>query len=412
MVNCMDKKMPMDIDAAKAGLDQAYTSLQERAFFLEKKMECMRQQCIQAEKVFVYGAGDLGIRVAVDLLQYVPSQKICFIDRDTAKQNTLIYENLSCYPIHHMYAWGAKAVVLVATKQAEQVARDFLQPEWRTVDKLSDIIFISDYWQIMEFLAMDKAILADFGAYRDALRKIQDDESLKCLLYHLSVYSKTGFRHFDDNDYIEPKRQYFPPWVIQKLTDGSAVLCNGFFCGELLHHLLEETMGKTFRIQVCEANKVYAGQISRDDRFMPNVEVSHIILGQSDMEANHAAVDAISAPYVRLCGDDHGMIQKGDTLIQKGKLLRDISLLVLDMRQNNGEALCGMADMIRRNKPDIVIPVYAPGIYIKRLLGGVLIQFARIVNVLTSLVDEYCFHIGYSVYRGMGTMMLCAYRER
>lgn len=374
----------------KEDLLAMYDRLEDRIKEREGKIAAYIESFKKYHRIFFYGAGTDAKVIAGLLGDMLKGREVCFIDKNKQKHGMEVVPGIFCKGIEAMYGYGTEAIIIITSSMyADEIEYELMGEKYQTEERLLGTPICVEFSLL---LARNNEIRANLALKDKNLLNFDwmiSDRDKRGMYYgFLGQWRGLTFREYDMEGVMPPEEEPFSEYLTKFLNDhlseekGHFVLCSAF-SKDKINNLEKAGQGKFEKLYAFELNRLYipheiTGQVGE------NVEVINACLGDRDFRLTREIRGNGFNIYNWLdsCSDDYAQVRTLDEMIDRGEIEGKISLVRLCLGIGTGPALRGMKEMIRRDKPLLILQT-----------GGHYLMpeesFASISVWLHELVPEY-----------------------
>lgn len=312
--------------------------------------------------LILFGAGRDGKKVLDFLAEFIPKKEIFFVDNDASKYGVDIHRGIYCYEKERIFQCDANntIVIIASTRYMDSIYHE-LQGYHNRIP--SNNMFI------------DRQLLEKIYYYSpDAYKKIfaafslLADEPSRHIFYQRLLRSQLSGVYFGMAD-LKTDPQYFPPEFVRRLGEYEVFLDCGAYIGDTIETFREQT-GDVFQaIYSFEMDKHNFEALSKS----PCVKDSRIHLIQAGVSNQTAVVNykssGVESSYYFARVGNHELQADGivlptaktvsiDDLVSNGTIKEKATFIKMDIEGAELDALHGMENLMRCEKPKLAICVY------------------------------------------------------
>lgn len=355
-----------------------------------------KEKVREYDTVFMYGAGKYG-KIAVEYLwDELKNKEVYFIDSNENKSGVDIElkngKFIKCYTIDKMYGCDPDRTIIFITtiKSVNSVYEKLLgdlpycvPSAYQSKDKLSytyiDKAFVTWLAKKEEgyFYARNKEMVVK------AFDLMED--SFSCKVYYEMIFSWCSGDDMVKS--VTTKPQYFPPEIVERLTDNEVFLDCGAGIGDSIEDFVKYSNNKFCKIYSFEMDKDTYGELLKNELVRNDKRVVTINAGVSNEDREVRYRQAIyRSSYVdgmteyATTAEEVALLRTADGLVDDGTIRETVTYIKMDIEGAEMDALEGMKGIIKRDRPKLAVCVYhkAGDIY-------------ELTNYIHSLVPEYKF---------------------
>lgn len=403
--NAVKYSMPSDINPpdyisiTEYEFEKAFKEYSDIKESFGRRLEELRREINTREMVYLYGAGLDGRLIADELLNEIPSKRLCFLDKDKGKHGKEIYKNIKCKPLENVFGMGNKALILItSSRYADEIENRLTKSELQTKDKLKDVKIIKEYCVIRARLKENEVYIDDHDAILNCFRKCTDELSNFSLYRSIKKQDEKTLKEILESKWFESG----------KTTDGLGIyyermkICNGraVIAGPFLKDVLEKTRilwEDSDLVDVYEVNSLFCDMLKKkyyNDHLGDRISFYSGVVGEHNMTNSIDKYDGDDGAYAYLkyiSGNTINIISLDSVYVKKEKLVNGINayeervgLIILTIENGAVPALLGMKELIYRDQPNLII----------RTRGHFTLQkeyYWNVMNLIDSWGLEYKF---------------------
>lgn len=369
----MERKM--EREELRQGLLKIIEFLETEVKSYNKSLQRYIELIRNYKKVYIFGAGIYGINAATILKEMLPDKEYFFIDNDKRKQGELLYHNICCFGTEKLKECNREdSIIIIASNYARNEIYSTLKSGKLSLNgvNIDNVIILKDFGFL--FCKMDyedrlqNEIWNEYIKHKEEILKVFDllSDKESCYVFYKIFVNRIMLK--DTFCEIYTPNQYFIPEICECLGKNEVFLDCGSYIGETLESFKNYTKNKFLKAYEFELDKKNYKKLSEnpvvDDA---RVSLLNMGVGNKNEAIEYAQFDnrggscgfAFAGHDVKIGAHlEKSEIKTVDTLINDGVIKEKITFVKMDIEGAEMQALEGMENMLRRDRPKLAICLY------------------------------------------------------
>lgn len=323
----------------------------------------------QFDTFFLFGAGMDACLVLDFFSDFTKEKKIYFIDNDISKHGKEISPGISCYGKEKMFGCDpAHSIVIIASMLRRDEIYAELHPFhyadgiYQAKDKLGGTYIDKT---LVELLYEDvygayggiEKCEEKLGALLQTLEFYEDEKSIE-VLYRFLFSKISGVPWMGD---VTTFPQYYPEEIKSRLMDQESFIDCGAGQGETIEQFMDMTHENFRKIYAFEMDSQSFRTLSKSS-VVKDSRVVLIPAGVSDKDKSisYYSGSGVSSYSVSAAkrSDCVAQLKSIDEMVKQGEIPERISFVKMDIEGAELDALKGMEQALKQDKPKLAICVY------------------------------------------------------
>ena len=350
-------------------LDDIFDSYCAKRKYDKFMLNHYKQSLRHFETIVLAGAGNFSKHIIDFLWDILKDKDVYFIDKDKDKQGKIFLKGIYCYGIDKLKECkpDSTIIIVVSPSYSKEIVKEIAKPiPWCNDAVLpftyNGIAIDSNFISVFYFSLYNKEkniewIYSQKRKIYEARECLSDDSSR--IVFDEKIYEKFSGKIIH-NDIIS-QSQYFPEEICKRLSQNEVFLDCGAYDGDTIRQFIKITTNEYKRVYAFELDsEIYETLKCRclgDSRICVfNLGVSNKnmeILYSRQGCPSYVNTESTPSEYI-----SYGKAVSIDAMRVQGVIKEGITFVKMDIEGAEMDAIHGMEQMIREEKPKLAICVY------------------------------------------------------